>query len=349
MGEGEEIVSLLFYIVIVYPACNWILTSKRFTKKKSIYCAIAFLASIGIGKVAIEWIDKGPNHYRLLNVHRTSTPLELKKAYKNLSRELHPDKNPSPEAAEQFSTMKEAYDTLMDLEFRDVYNKLGPEALKSNQRIDETQLLMQIGVQYIVWGVIAYVLTMGKSGASARSCIFTGEIIMLILEVSNISTGQGNSLLPSWLLPSVADYEVIWMMRSLFPAYMNGCRSICGFLYVDVEKQTRDLLLAIQKGHNDIILQQQLLQNEIKDLVNEVRTKVGSAGVGKLTNAAQNSVAKSSNKQSPASLLRDLEERELNAKNVDLLATPIEMPSKGRSNFWWIVGAYAVFYYFFQQ
>lgn len=41
--------------------------------------------------------EKGPNHYNLLGVPRGCPTTVLKKAYRNLSLELHPDKNKSPE------------------------------------------------------------------------------------------------------------------------------------------------------------------------------------------------------------------------------------------------------------
>ena len=54
--------------------------------------------------------EKGPNHYPLLNVGRDCSTTTLKKAYKRLSLELHPDKNKSPTAHEDFNKLKRAYD-----------------------------------------------------------------------------------------------------------------------------------------------------------------------------------------------------------------------------------------------
>lgn len=54
-----------------------------------------------------EIYERGPNHYQLLQVGRSSTPLEIKKAYKKQSLELHPDKGGT---AEDFARIKDAYD-----------------------------------------------------------------------------------------------------------------------------------------------------------------------------------------------------------------------------------------------
>ena len=72
----------------------------------------------------------------------------------------------------------------MDPELRDVYHKFGSDGIKHNRRYDETQMLLEIAIFYATWGMLAYVLTLGKSSSNARSWIFTGQIIMLIAEVS---------------------------------------------------------------------------------------------------------------------------------------------------------------------
>lgn len=43
--------------------------------------------------------------------------------------------------------------------------------------------------------------------------------------------------------------QIVWILHSIFPAYMNGCRSLGSHLYVDVDQQTRDMLLALRAGH----------------------------------------------------------------------------------------------------
>ena len=57
--------------------------------------------------------------YTLLGVSRTATEADIKKAYRKLAKELHPDRNTdNPKAAERFSQVTSAYDLLSDKDKR---------------------------------------------------------------------------------------------------------------------------------------------------------------------------------------------------------------------------------------
>jgi molecular chaperone DnaJ len=66
------------------------------------------------------------DHYEVLGVERDASPEDIKKAYRRLARELHPDVNPSPEAAERFKLVTHAYDVLSDPQQRVEYDR-GPQ------------------------------------------------------------------------------------------------------------------------------------------------------------------------------------------------------------------------------
>ena len=60
--------------------------------------------------------------YKVLGVHRRATAQEIRKAYKAMAREWHPDKNSDPGAEERFIEITKAYELLSDPERRRNYD-----------------------------------------------------------------------------------------------------------------------------------------------------------------------------------------------------------------------------------
>ena len=72
------------------------------------------------------------DYYEVLGVSRNSSEDEMKRAYRKLALQYHPDRNPDdPEAEERFKEASEAYDVLQDAEKRQLYDRYGHEGLQN--------------------------------------------------------------------------------------------------------------------------------------------------------------------------------------------------------------------------
>lgn len=68
------------------------------------------------------------DYYDVLGVGKQSDADEIKKAYRKLARQFHPDANPDPAAADKFKEINEAYETLSDQDKRARYDQFGHDA-----------------------------------------------------------------------------------------------------------------------------------------------------------------------------------------------------------------------------
>jgi len=71
------------------------------------------------------------DYYEVLGVGRNAEETEIKKAFRRLARELHPDVSTAPDAEERFKEAVEAYEVLSKRETRDLYDRFGHAGLRS--------------------------------------------------------------------------------------------------------------------------------------------------------------------------------------------------------------------------
>lgn len=83
--------------------------------------------------------------YALLGVRRDAGPDDIKRAYRKLAMEFHPDRNPAPDAEAKFKEIAEAYEVLSDPDQRAAYDRYGEAGLKGGtggfHHVDLTEAL----------------------------------------------------------------------------------------------------------------------------------------------------------------------------------------------------------------
>jgi hypothetical protein len=75
----------------------------------------------------------GKSYYDILQISKSATDDQIKRAYRKLALKFHPDKNPgNEEATKKFAEINNAYEVLVDREKRGIYDQYGEEGLKQN-------------------------------------------------------------------------------------------------------------------------------------------------------------------------------------------------------------------------
>jgi molecular chaperone DnaJ len=73
----------------------------------------------------------GRDYYEVLGVGRSASDADIKRAFRRLARELHPDVSEAPDADERFKEVVEAYEVLSKSETRQLYDRFGHAGLRS--------------------------------------------------------------------------------------------------------------------------------------------------------------------------------------------------------------------------
>jgi molecular chaperone DnaJ len=122
--------------------------------------------------------------YEVLGVSRDASEQEIKKAFRVLARELHPDVNAhDPAAEEKFKEAAGAYEILSDAERRAIYDRYGHEGLSSGG----------FAPNFEAFGTITdlFEAFFGAGGFGARPGPAAGEDVAVAVEVSLLEAARG--------------------------------------------------------------------------------------------------------------------------------------------------------------
>ena len=111
--------------------------------------------------------------YTLLGVSRTASEVEIKRAYRKLAMEYHPDRNSSPGAEARFKEITEAYEVLRDPEKRSSYDRYGKAGVGSGggfgfHHVDLTEALNIFMRDFGAMGGFESIFGGGRSRADDR-------------------------------------------------------------------------------------------------------------------------------------------------------------------------------------
>eukprot|EP00808_Paulinella_micropora_P026144 g3898.t1 len=124
--------------MIVSVSYRYRLVSSRLVLTKTEVMLVHVFCALALGVAGERLVEK--DFYERFGLPRSCTEKQLKKAFKKLALQYHPDKNPDDEeAAENFVAINRAYEILSDPEKRQVYDRFGEEGLAQKDQMEQQQ------------------------------------------------------------------------------------------------------------------------------------------------------------------------------------------------------------------
>ena len=207
-----------------------------------------------------------------MGIHRDASYAEIKRAFRQRSVELHPDKNPSLTATEEFNKLRLAFDVrdvwsgvdnmekctdvvcvtrwsyqvLGDAHRRPLYDLFGESAIDKDVLSMQIEALVGSLTFYAIWAVLTYVLTLSEAAREARAWSLAAGILFFMLELNFI---YGGARLPPFFFPMMTINDFVTMMHSAFPLLLNGCRAIGEYFHHDLARENFALSVELLKSN----------------------------------------------------------------------------------------------------
>ena len=314
-------VSATFFVhmLVVFPITRKILTFRpeKTTKNTRLFFAVLFLALVALLElVNAQYESWGKNHFEIVGVARDASEAEIRKAYKRLSLDLHPDKNLNdPSAAERFQVVSEAYNVLVNPETRTLYDRWGPRGLEwfaTNQSIATNGGVAML-VTYISLAIYTYIMTMNSSHTNSRAWAYGGYGALMATEVG-MRFGDADVWVP--FFSRMALFQKINQFHILYPSFVLGVSAIQQTTYQDMQRFNLEAIRILNIQNKRILMK----LNDFSGSGGSASSS-GAAGVGGSTSKVKK-------------VLNDGARQGVGNVDMDELAPPLPPSTKGPTAGW---------------
>lgn len=226
---------MVVHMFLVSPLISWLTGSNRKWNRKSknpgVMMGVIALVTIGILQLQRE----ESNYYELLGVWPGTGRAELQAAYRRLAIKLHPDKNPDPDAAESFTKVKKAHETLTNDYLREKYSRFGDFSKTGD--VDATyfwDLLFVAFFQTLIPVLFGLLYTLGTQSSKPRKIFLLYVLFVFCMEIL-LRFGPDDETALWWVpgLGFLLPFERVKVLHGFVPIILNGVLMMGGILHND--------------------------------------------------------------------------------------------------------------------
>jgi len=203
------------------------------------------------------------NYFSVLKVPRNSNIGDIKRQFRKLSVESHPDKNPNdPTAEKRFMLLQKAHDILVNEERREAYDRFGELGLKWSEKSDSIIMMGAISsfVTLIMYCISTLVMTTLSNYGNSRFYAYTGLSFIFAL-TTLMKFNEFDIYVP--FLPYATKAEKCDIFWRFYPSYLSACILIQSVMYVDVELLQTEMLKVILKQNEALLIKLSALNEKM--------------------------------------------------------------------------------------